>query len=229
MLYTDLNELKALLDIDPEDNGENKKLNFLIRMASSWIEEIINRPSMSLDTRTEYYNGTGTQKLLLKSRPVYQVPMVQVFVDDSGYYGSTSGAFTGTDSQLTYGKDFCLQIDQPDGRSRCGILLRINAFWNKQNSRVTGLLSPFLSSSFGSIKVVYTAGYTVDDLPNDFRLACNLLVTRLWNVFPMGMEVGSENYEDKSLNYITEKKDYLTSIVKPMLYQYRNWTFGGGN
>lgn len=226
MLYTDLRELKTALDINPNHTAEDKKLNFFLEQASEWIGEYLGRPGFDYQSRTEYYNGTGTQQLLLRSRPVYTTPTIQVYYDSSGFYGSTSGSFN-SNNAFTYGVDFCLKIDQADGTSRSGILVRINNLWPKPSARQVGLLSPFISTGFGTIKVVYTAGYTVDTLPASFRLACNLLISKMRYVFPLGVELSAESYEDRSIavSALGQQKNYLMSLLKPFLNNYRNWSF----
>lgn len=188
----------------------------------------MGRPGLTFGQKMEFYKGTGTQKLPLKFRPVYAAPTIQVTVDEAAYFGSAPGAFVGspTAQPLVYGVDFCLQIDQPDGlTSRSGILWRINDYWPRPQVRQAGLLSPFIADDPGSIQVIYTAGYTLDNLPSAFRVACNTLVARLRYIFPLGMELGGEGYEERSISLVTEHKDYLLSLVKPMLFQYRNWHF----
>ena len=225
MLLTDLRELKKYLDIEPGDTSEDSKLSFFVEHASQWIEELLDRPGLSFKSRTEFYQGTGTQRLPVRSRPVYTSPTVQVFVDDVGYFGSASGSFAST-TALTYGTDFAVQVDQEDGTSRSGILLRLNDTWPKPQVRQFGYLSPFVWSAQGNVKVIYTAGYTVDTLPSVFRLAVNLLVARMRYLFPLGMEIGSESYEERSISLIADRKDYLIAQIRPMLWNYRNWTFG---
>lgn len=229
MLMTDLRELKIMLDIDPGDTSEDLKINFFLEQASSWIEEYLGRPGLSYAERTEYYNGTGTRFLLLKSRPVYTTPTIQVWVDPGGNYGSASGAFSSSNSQLTYGESFCLQVDDGTTKSRCGILIRLRDYWYKPYARQAGLLSPFVARDAGSIKIVYTAGYTVDDLPAQIRTACNLLVARMLQLFPTGLELNSESYEERSIGWAGERKNYLMSLVTPLLFNFRNFNFGGGN
>lgn len=230
MIFTDLVEIKKLLELDPDDTEDDVRLLYYAEMASAWIGEILNRPGFDLKSRTEYYNGTGTIKLPLKSRPVVLSPLPQVFVDGNGFYGASSGAFTAQGSQLTYGQDFCLQIDQDDGvSSRCGILIRIKNVWERRWSRSDGnitYLHPFITESFGNIKVVYSGGYTLDNLPAQIRLAANLLVSRIRYVLPLGMELGSENYEGRSIGIIAEKKDYLMGLVRPMIIGFRNHNWG---
>lgn len=225
MLYTDLSELKTVLEIDPADTSEDTKLNFFVAQASAWIEELLNRPGMTYKSRTEFYKGTGTQKLTLRSRPVYSTPTIQVYEDNAAYFGSATGAFDPTLTQLTYGIDFCLQIDQEDGvSSRSGILLRINDIWTKPQVRQFGLLSPFIEDDPGSLKVVYSAGYLVDNLPTPFRLAANTLIAEMRYLFPLGMPIASESYEERSIAMM-QYKDYLLTMIRPMLMPFRNWKF----
>lgn len=225
LLYTDLTELKAILEIPKDDKSEDLKLNFLMEQASQWIEEILGRPNLIKKARTEYYDGTATQKLLLRSRPVYTSPTIQVFEDNAGYFGSVSGSFDTTNTALTYGTDFALKIDQDDGTSRSAILVRIGRSWPRPRVRETGLLAPFAGNGFGNIKVIYTAGYTVDTLPPVFRTAANLLIARLRYVLPLGVELQSEGYEERNVAVVTSEKEKLLALVKPMLFSYRNWAW----
>lgn len=183
---------------------------------------MVNRPGLSLAERTEYYDGTGTQKLLLRNRPIPTPTAVQVWTTQSGYWGSVTDSFSSADA-LTYGVDFAVRIDQPDGSSRSGILLRIGNYWERPTIRSRGLLSPYLGEGNGNIKVTYTGGYTVDTLPSPFRLACVLLVSRLRYIFPLGVELGSEGYEERSISVITSEKTKLLALVMPLLRNYRNW------
>lgn len=226
MLLTDLMEVKALLSIDPSNTEDDKLINFLIEQASSWMEELANRKFL-YKSRTEYYNGTGTQKLLLRSRPVFTTPTIEVYVDNSGLWGATSGAFASS-TQLTYGDDFGLWIDQEDGTSRSGILVRKNALWDRNSVRQTGLLAPFMYSTFGGIKVVYTAGYTISSLPADLRFAAMNLIARMRYLLPLGMELSSESYQERSISILSEGKHALLSEsgVRPILQSHRNWTWG---
>lgn len=221
MLLSDLVSCKKMLDIPPNVTTEDVKINVLLELASRWIEEILGRETLSLATRTEYYAGTGTQKLLLRCRPVWQSG-IAVNVDEAGNYGFTSGGgFTG--DNLTFGTDYTIVPDQTNGSSRQGILIRLNNYWPRPSVRQRGLLSPFVGTDTGSVKVTYQGGYSVDDLPQVIRGACELLVAKLYVIFPLGMEVGSESYEERAISFAVPQKGYLTSLVKPMLIFYRNW------
>lgn len=232
---TDLRELKVWLDIDPANTSEDKKLNFYIELATQWIEEILDRPGLFFASRTEYYKGTNTQKLLLNSRPVYTTPTIQVNEDEAGYYGAPTGSFAST-TALTYGDDFCLQIDQANGTSRSGILIRRNDVWPRPTNRMRGLLAPFIGEDFGSIKITYSGGYTVDDLPSQFRAATTLLVANLRQLLPLGQPIQAESYEERAISYggpqfagssnvSGAQKTFLLALAKPLIMSYKNWRF----
>ncbi len=215
-------DLKVDLDFASGDTREDAKLSFLITLASSWIFEMLGRQDVAQAARTEYYDGTGTQLLLLRHRPVLTSPTIQCWVDQSGWWGAASGAF-GSSTELTYGTDFSLKIDQPDGTSRSGILVRLNSFWPERTLRQAGMLSPYQWTGHGCVKVTYTAGYTVATLPPLLRGACEFLVARMRYALPLGMEIGSESYEERSISLVTQQKNYLTALVKPMIWPFRNW------
>lgn len=222
-VLTDLIECKRILEIDPLNTSEDAKLNFFIEYAGDLIEEYLDR-KLALASRTEYYDGTGTPQLRLRCRPVFTTPTIQVWEDKTGYYGSESNDY-GSETALTYGADFFLKVDQSDGiSSRSGLLIRRNAFWPKKDARQRGLLSPYVTTGYGAVKVIYTAGYSVDTMPSQIRAASNLLVARLRALFPTGMEVSSESYEERHVSLVAARKDYLMALVKPMLFSFRNWS-----
>lgn len=227
-LYTDIRELKVMLQIDPRNTEEDKNLSFYNEQASAWISEWFGRPGFFRARRTEYYSGTGTQRLLLNSRPTQSTdaePIVVIF-DPNGNFGSTSGSFDPGTRTLTYGTDYCLQIDQPDGvTSRSAILWKINSYWFKPSRRIPGYLSPSIGPDVGSYKITYTGGYTVQDLPAQLRMAADLLIARLRHLFPLGLELNSEAYEERSISWAATQKNYLMALVTPMLWSFRNWNF----
>lgn len=227
LLLGDLREMKVMLGWDPNFTCYDTKLLLLIEWASNIIENYIGR-DLSFRTRTQFVQGTGTQKLLLKNRPVYPNPSgnfapITVYEDTGGNFGATPGSFS--NPPLVYGTDYTLQIDQDDGSSRSAILWRLNDYWKKPIQRQPGLLSPFVGPDSGSYKIVYTAGWTVDTLPSAFRAALNLLVAKLNFLFPLGMIVGSESYEERSISYIDERRNYLLGLVIPLIFYYKNWKF----
>lgn len=223
-LLSDLTELKTLLEIHPLNTQEDKKLFFLMGLASDWIMELLNRPGLFYKSRTEIYNGNGTMKLPLRSRPVYKDPLPRVWFDTAANFGATSGAF-GSSTELVYGSDFCLQTDSDDDtKSRCGLLIRLGDGWYKPFYRQKGYLTPLQGSDTGSIRVTYTGGYTVDDLPTPLRGGCNFLVARMRYVWPLGVELNSDSYEERNIGVVTSEKEKLLTLVKPMIWTYRNWS-----
>lgn len=231
MIFTDLRELAAVLDLDPNNPLENKKLLFFSEWVTGLINEYLGHGLYGIDyrTRVQYYNGTGTQKLILRSRPVYPSPPspyspISVVIDTGGYYGSASGAFqTGSSGNqpLVYGTDYCMIIDQIDGSSRSAVLIRINDYWPKPQIRQTGLLSPFISSfDTGSIQVTYTAGWTLDTLPAVFRMCAAMLVAAIRRFLPYSTWLTSESYEERAVSYyIMQFWDLMDQLIRP----YRNW------
>lgn len=196
----------------------------VLGIASNLIEEFLGvGDGLEFKARTEYYPGSGTQQLLLRHRPVISSTAPRVFVDSAGYFGSASGAFDAATTELTYGTDFALKIDQSDGTSRSGILIRINDLWKKPQIRQVGYLSPFVGPAFGNVKVIYSAGYTTDGLPAAIRNACHFLTTRLIYLMPVGHELTGEGYEEKSLSFVTNERSRLMQLVAPMLMNYKNW------
>lgn len=223
MILADLSELKTILGIDPDNPRYDARLMFYIDYASGLIAEWIDRPGLLLKSRTEYYNGTDTQKLCLRSRPVYVTPNPRVWTDDSGCWGQASGSFD-TTTELTFGTDFGLWALDGE-KSRSGILVRLNDTWARPNVRRIGLLAPYKGEAFGTIKVTYTGGYSYDDLPAGLRTGANILVARFRSFFPLALEVNSESYEERNLGFSVEQKNWLLSQVKDKIWPYRNWKF----
>lgn len=216
-----MREVKALLEIDPENTSQDKLLTFFAEYATSWIEEWCGR-DFSYKARTQYYDGTGTPFINLRNRPVMPSPTPAVRVDAAGAFGAASGAFDST-TALVYGEDFTVRWDQDDGSSRSGTLIRLRGVWDRTYQRSPGWLAPYATGGQGTVKVTYTAGYTTDTLPASLRYGCNLLVAKMRTVWPLGMEVGSESYEERSVSYLAEKKGYLMSLAAPHLFGFRNW------
>src|ERR1700724_2442686 len=234
MLYSDIRELKTMLEIPDADTSEDRKLGIINEQVGNWLEEWTNR-KFQYGQWTEVYKGTNTQKMPLRRRPVYANQAIanpatqsppQVYYDSGAYYGSAQGAWTSQDALMTYGVDFCLQLDQSDGiTSRCAILNRIGNYWLRPSARAAGLLSPFYTFDTGSYRVTYTAGMTVNQLPAQLRLAADLLVSRLRWIIPTGQEVSNESYEERSVGFITSEKMKLMSLCAPLLQGHRNWSW----
>lgn len=224
MLYTDIRSLKKILEVADGDTSEDIKFHFLIEYASRWIDELLGGRELELKARTEFYGGTGTQALLLRHRPVFTTPTIRVWTDPYGYFGQVDNSFT-AGSELTYGTDFVLRVDQNDGSSRSGILLRVNSLWERPGVRTRGYLTPYVGDGFGNVKVTYTAGFTPDTLPAQIRLACNILVARMREMLPLGYELASESYEERALTKVVSDRQKLLALVSPLVLPFRNHKF----
>lgn len=229
VLLTDILECKKILQIPLEDHSQDYALNYYIMAAVDMIGEFLNRPNFYKKSRTEYYNGTGTQKLLLNSRPVYISPEPVVYSDLTGVWGEDEDSFSG--NPLEYGKDYAVWLDTVTpstgvmDTSRCGILVRKSDYWQKPIVRQAGFLSPFVGPSFGNIKITYTAGYTLDNMPPMVRMACIETVGRLKFLFPLTVPTSSESYEERHITMSIGERNYLLGQCKHLLTQHRNWKF----
>lgn len=235
MLFTDLATLKSVLDIDPNNANEDQNLLIWTRYATDWISELMNR-DFSYKVRTVYYSGTNTQKLVLRHRPVYPlVGLAQavlpfqpltVIIDEYGAYGYAPNSFQNNPDikPLTLGVDYTINPDQDDGGSREAILYAINRLWPKPWVRAPGLLSPYPGISMGPIQVQYTAGYTVDTLPPILRLAAEKLVGSIRYLFPLGVQLSSEGYEERSISLALQgSKTALLGDLPAICASLRNW------
>ncbi len=220
MILGDLPSLKAMLEIPDCVTSEDRRLLFLLRMASEWIEELCNR-EFQYKQWTEYLDARGSQRLLLSHRPAYPNEMT-IYFEGGSNYGAGNDPFPST-SLLTYGTDYVLEIDDvANNRSKRGIVYRINAVWPRKWARVGRYLSPFEVTNPGVIKATYWAGFTIDQLPGPIRLALITLIGKMRNYFPLAMEIGGEGYEDRSLSYTNQARNYLLETCKDLLVNARN-------
>ena len=242
MLFSSLLELKSILEIDPADTQEDKNLLLFNSCIGDWFKEILGY-DIFYGVRTQYYDGTSTQKLTLRNRPVYpttapnaSLPFTAITInyDQNGFYGEGASAFgsgsNSTNVLLTFGTDYMLKLDMDptntgtDYASRSGVLLRVNDYWLQPIVRQIGLLSPFVSYDTGSYKITYSAGHTTDTLPAQIVMAANMAIARLRYIWPLGVELGGEGYEERSISLMADLRQYcITPTVRSMLFTYRNW------
>lgn len=232
-LYTDLNEIKLVLQLDPDDHSEDFTLGLYNEWTADIFEQVLDR-EIGYDIRTRVYPGTGTQKLRLRQRPVYPLAppskasnlpftALSVVVDENAAYGYATGAFTNT--PLVLGSDYTIRPDLDDGGSREAILYRINDYWPVPFVRQQGTLSPFIGPDLGSVQVTSTAGYTVDTLPASLRMCAEMIISRLRYIFPLGMQLTSESYIERSIGLSEDNRRYLLQMAKPFLLPWKNWSF----
>lgn len=229
MLYTNIREASKILGVDPDSAAcDLLLLNWYIEFATDIINTYLNR-DLELKYRTEYYNGSGIDKLLLRSRPVFPsigtANEIKVYQAERKHFDESPNDQFDNNNLLIYGRDYLLDLDTDNGSSKSGILVNLNGWWPRPRVRDSGWLTPYAGTAWGTVKVQYYAGYTEDTLPPAIRMSANILVASIRSSLPLGKAVGAESYEERSVSLIEERRDYLTAIVKPFLIPYRNWKF----
>lgn len=191
MALTSLAQVKAFLNIPVANITMDPWLTALMLAAELHIKNYLNR-DLEQQTYTEYYSGTGTNILALRSFPVSSV--VNVWLDFNGNFGQVAGAFASS-TLLVVGRDYVLSTEQSGTLSRNGLLVRLNGIWSEVGrqyypGKVTGEVGPAL----GCIKVEYTAGYS--PIPLDIQYAVAFLTSAMRRAIPIGGNLESETLGD---------------------------------
>ncbi len=121
-----LQDVKDFLTIS--GSTEDSKLTYLINEVSRWIASFCGRNFVST-TYTEYYDGTGTDELMLKNYPIISV--TSLHDDPARVFGSNVAKSVAADV-LVYKNTGTLKL------------------WNKEGAFQVGV---------ANVKVVYVAGY----------------------------------------------------------------------
>jgi hypothetical protein len=161
-MLTTLEAVKTHLGMASEDTTLDPQLNQLLAAVDAAIKKQLKQ-NFEEDTYTEFYDGTGSERLYLRQTPVQSTGLT-VYEDSNGNYGQTSGAFAAS-TLLTLGTDYVLAVDQPDGTSLQGVLVRLYGVWSGRTLYGPKELTGSPSDALGSIKVTYTAGY--ETIPYD--------------------------------------------------------------
>jgi hypothetical protein len=207
MAIVTLAEYKAMLQISGTADDA------VIESAISKAESIISNASRYLyssQALTEYYSGSGLTTLVLRYRPVTAI--ASIYVDDSGYYGSASGAFAAS-TLLTSGVDYALDISRANF-SETGIVHRIGMVWSNYIKKYGADLVGSHLPGIGNIKVTYTAGFDglTNAVPGDHKLLAILLARQIAKtVANAGLDFSSESFEYYSYSLKQESPgDYAT-------------------
>lgn len=194
MALTNISLVKSLLNI--VGTSQDAWISSLQAAAEAVVESYCNR-KFEKATYTEFYDGSGQKTLILRQTPV--VSITSVHEDFSGYYGTGASAFA-ANTLLTNGVDYTLSLDgQYNGVdvSNSGILWRLQSVW-AEIPRIwkRDVLTPQLSPSLGSVKVVYVAGY--DPIPLDLQYAVAYVASSMRRTIPFGGRLESETIGDYS-------------------------------
>lgn len=202
-------------------NVTSPQESLIISQCSARIEEFLGRTLLRTNY-TEILSGNGTQEITLKNRPVL-VTGLTVLQDDQSYWGQAPNAFDPVANLLVQGVDYGLKVDQPDGTSRCGILVRLQRVWTRPPVYRGGVIDPTYQQGSGNIQVQYTAGYAT--IPLDIQQACMSLCAvvksraRLGEAFE---QESRENYSYRLRPLVRAAFAGLPADTLGVLARYRN-------
>lgn len=207
---------------------EDARLTTWITQVSAAVELYLGRTIASY-AYTEFYDGQGTDQLILKQRPVTAI--TNIWENPFGYWGdpnlvNPASVFQTPQDLLVEGTDYALRRDQPDGSSLSGIVYKINDVWDKFIQRAPGILSATYQIGYGSIMIQYTAGYLT--IPTDLTLALDMCVAYLRNWAVYGRPLSSESYEERSVTYEKLGKFGILAPAIWLLAKYKTPSFGAG-
>ena len=157
-----------------------------------------------------------------------------------GYAGLTAGPF-GADKQLFLGTDYMLDIDEPDGSSRSGLLKRLTGGvgglggfdwpWAFQQRRgtLTAAIPPVWGKwPYGSLKASYTAGLPLNLVPEDLQGAIFDMVAWQRQQTPVGVAVDIDRMAQQVSRAISYPEDVAPQLMtaRRTLAAYREVSFG---
>lgn len=210
--------LKNRLGVPATDNSRNAEFEALAATVSNQIIRFIGfNPSSK--SCTEYYDGDGSTRLLLRRKPVISVE--SVYVDVTANAGVTN-AFTDPLSLLTPNVGYVLELDQ----FKTGTLLRVNNVWPQRYERRAGNLGSILYPNPGCIKVTYTAG----EVNPVFEEAGILECKALFAFRPNGLgAIMSESIDSRSISLTTpqsilgnQPRRFVSEVAQLLLMPYQD-------
>jgi len=188
-VYTTRSNVKTHLGLASGDTSLDALIDLLILEVDEVINGYTGRGSLASSVATEYYDGPGRGKLLLRRRPVTTV--AGVWVDQKAYYGNAAGAFP-AESEWVVGTDFAIpRNDASEGNGGILVAIRNPDFGD-------GGIWP---AGRGNIKVTYTAGYA--SIPADLTLAATNLTVLLVNASEKGQILSGETIGSYSYQLLT--------------------------
>ena len=157
-----------------------------------------------------------------------------------GYAGLSPGAFSAA-MQLFLGTDYMRVVDEPDGSSRSGVLKRLTGGvgglggfdwpWAFQQRRgtLTAAIPPVWGKwPYGSLKVQYTAGYYLNDVPADLAEAVLMMAAWLRQQTPVGVSLDIDKMSEQVSRALSYPEDAAPQLMtaRRTLVHYRETSFG---
>lgn len=178
---------------------EDTIIQTILNGVSSWVGTFLGRDLVRAE-RTEYYDGDGTDSLILRHRPIVSVATLNV------------------DSTRTFASGYDVNVS-------ANIIIQKN----QGVLRAWNLFSAF-SCGTANVKVKYTAGYltAIDKteadggMPSGIRLAVKRIVDHQYRVGYVNrkFDVRSESIGDRNTTFAGPD---IPEDAKAMLLPYRNW------
>jgi hypothetical protein len=212
-MLADLLQYKILLGVPMSDVSKDVSLTQDLAFADGTIKRFLKRPYLEATAITEYLSGNGKPELVLRHYPVQKVE--GVWVDPVGYGGQGPNPF-GPATLYRQGIDWALTVDQADGTSQAGTLLRLtggvlgpaadSTFWGGYGrGSLTMQMPPAWPGGMQNIKVQYTAGYLPLAVPPELKIACAELAAYFRRVKKLGgVPLQSEHLDDYSYTLGTQ-------------------------
>lgn len=237
MALSSTTRLKLLLGVSASDTSQDSRLAQILAGVEAGVEAYLKR-DLEAQTCTEFYDGTGRPKLVLRQYPVSSVSYV--YLDQGGYAGQGSDAFASS-TLLTAGTHYFLDKEDSSG-SRPGVLVRIGGStlsgdagwwppgtWGMASGHLlTGRARPAWPRGLRNIKVVYTAGYSL--IPDDIKLAVDQTAAWVSRNAPLGgFGLTGESLEDYSYNLASAAVGTLPELgsARQLLAPYRRLEWEG--
>lgn len=221
----DVAKLKIHLGIADTDSSQDDALN---QLADQIWGVVCRYTGRQLDAPaapvTEYYDGSGTQYVYLRQRPVTSV--TSLYMDQNGYYGQAPNGFDPTLSLLTQGTDYYVENFVQDERNPSRIVMITNpwAFGILFIGEPIGAPRNIWPIGQGNIKVTYTAGYT--QCPDDLELACFQLIAMVKNSRPIGQFKGQVTMGSAAYTLLNDMSNPAVGGIRSTLAAYKETYVG---
>lgn len=186
-------EVKDLLGLDGA--GDDAKIASLIEKASSWLEKFTNRTFRERTGIREFIDSRGGRFLWLGARPITTTTPLLISVDAGQDHDATQNHLT---EELGVG-DGDFVIDRNLGKVS---LVGTGSF----------------SQGPKAIRVDYSAGYLIDDIPQEAKLAAIYYVGYLLQKFETrsGLAQSNRTIPQGSVSLIQGVPAEIAEIARPL-------------
>ena len=169
----------------------DSKLSFLINEISKAVNTFVGHFLLS-KTYTEYYNGDGSRELMVKNFPIISITSLH-----------------NADSLRTFDGSTVIDVSADVLINKPSAILEL---WNDEAAFLRGR---------ANIKLVYTAGYAVANIPNDIQLAVKKWAAQQYlRLDKRRHDIQSESIAQRTVTYLDRP---MPDEVKFLLQPYRRY------